>query len=154
MTQHERTGWRDTTFSSWRRASGKSFLDERHTAQDIDWLEYCTIHKEPIALIDGVCRDSTQELKEAALKKYVRPMKVLAESCGIDCYVMAYVADHENNIVLHGLFLNCFSGEITEVLDGFGISKFIHDIHTNCKQCKEIKKHVPEWNFWEWRHTS
>jgi len=50
--------------------------------------------------------------------------------------------------------LVCFSGETTEVLDGSSISKFIHEIHANCKYCKEIKKNAPEWNFWEWKHAN
>lgn len=146
MSKEERTGFRDTVFSKWRRASGKSTLVREHTAQDIDWLEYCYLHKTPLALIEGVCCEDSTKLLRAARKKYCVPLKKLAEIASIDAYVMAYVTD-KVDVVTCGLFLNIQNGSITEILDSDGISLFIHNIHKSCSQCDEANKNLSHYGF-------
>ena len=156
MSQHERTGFRDTVFSKWRRKYGKSYLDERHTAQDVDGLEYCNMHKDPLAIIDGTVCQSTLDLERKARGKYTDPMKALAKKAGIECYVMSYTVCVETEEVLNGLFVNCFTLESSGVLEGRSMSRFIHDIHTRCKQCKELRENMlsqgMEFGFFNWKH--
>lgn len=156
MSQEERTGFRDRVFSGWRRASGKSLLDKRHTAQDIDWMEFCFYHGDPVALIEAVCCFSPSSLMERATEKAkkTRSLKMLAERAGISAYVMAYVTNGIDEVT-HGVFIDLFSNSSTQILNGNEISKFIHGIHSSCKQCQKCKinceKFGIDWPDLSWR---
>lgn len=57
MSENERTGSRDLSYSRWHRSNSlKRFVGARAAFEcaviDIDWCEYCRLCKNPIALIE------------------------------------------------------------------------------------------------------
>ena len=137
VSQEERTGYRCLAFSRWRRRSGPSLLDERHTAIDIDWCEYCCTHNRPLALIEGVSCKDAYDLVPKARSKNARVTKKLAEMAGIDAYVIAYSSSGEKGIELAAI-KNLFTGGI-ECVDSNGLSRFLHSVHSSCKECEEVE---------------
>lgn len=88
MSEAERTGTRDLTYSQWHRTSSLSrFVDKVDAWEcgviDIDWCEYCRYCKQPLALIE------TQASK--ATPKSATVTRNLAALAGISAYSVSFV---------------------------------------------------------------
>lgn len=85
MSQHERTGTRDLTYSAWHRSrSTKRFLGAVRAAKlsmiDVDAVEFCFRCSKPLALI---------EVKDYhAQSLSMRVTLALADLAGIDAYLV------------------------------------------------------------------
>lgn len=95
MSDEERTGKRDLTYSRWhRRRSLAQYIDMDRANEvhqiDIDWCEYYFACKLPIALIE------TQQSK--APPKPARVTSELARMAGIDAYSVSYRTNEAGEI--------------------------------------------------------
>lgn len=86
MTEHERTGQRDLTYSAWHRSDSTSrFLGgmaNRLAMIDLDGVEYCKSCGRPVALI---------EVKHCmATRLSMAVTKALAAMAGIPAYLVRY----------------------------------------------------------------
>lgn len=99
MTEHERIGTRDLTYSAWHRSKSLSRYVARRAAFecaviDIDWCEYCRQCQEPLALI---------EMKRGAHPKDAAVMTRLAEKSGVPAYSLSYETNDHGDIALFRL---------------------------------------------------
>lgn len=140
MSMEEITGQRDRVFSLWRRPSGLSLLTEFHTAIDIDWCEYCSIHKTPLALIEGVRTPDVARLRNVAEKKVGEVSRRLAEMAGIDAYIIAYQTCEETSSVLAAVVRCLHTSSVSDVLNSDELSRFIAGIHEQCSGCHELER--------------
>lgn len=149
MSQHERTGKRCMAFSRWRRKNGASLLDERHTAIDVDWCEYCAIHNVPLALIECVRSWNKCQLIDTAKQKPASITLRLAKMANIKSFVVAYVPISDDDIEF-AVVRNLSTGEISGVLNSAGLSRFIDSIHRSCGLCNDIKKNCgDDFTYWD-----
>ncbi len=86
MSERERTGHRDLTYSAWHRT-----LDPSLHYIDLDDVEFCAVCKKPLALIE-VARDSGQ-WKPASVTW------TLAKLAGLPAWCILYRVDEEGQIV-------------------------------------------------------
>ena len=148
MSQHERTGKRCMVFSGWRRQQGKSLLDSRHTAIDVDFCEYCDIHRIPLALIECVRAWSADNLLETISGKSATITTKLAKQAGIDAFIVAYVPKSDDEIE-YAMYRDLITLQTSEILDSSGLSRFIDLIHRSCRSCKEVEKNCgSEFTYW------
>lgn len=90
MSDKERTGWRDLTYSHWHRAASvKRFLTGADAQKlgmiDIDGCEYCPFCGQPLALIE------TQ--RSTAVPKSAAVTAALAKMAGIPAWSVSVIAD-------------------------------------------------------------
>lgn len=98
MSQEERYGTRDLTYSAWhRRMSTRRFvgLERAQLLSMIDldgslYVEYDDGSKEPLALVE-TARDVGQAFKAATVSTR------LAQRAGLPCYVLLYSCSRERN---------------------------------------------------------
>lgn len=95
MSQRERTGQRDLTYSRWhRQESTRRFLGvsiaAKLTAIDIDWCEACAFCSTPLALIE------TQ--RSGAAPKSARITRELAYRADLAAYSVSYAVDSDGEI--------------------------------------------------------
>lgn len=95
MSDEERTGKRDLTYSQWHRRSSLSEHIGKVRAEclhmiDVDCCEYCFACGEPIALVE------TQ--KSESNPKPARVTSTLAKMAGIECYSVSYRVDSNDKI--------------------------------------------------------
>ena len=83
MSRLERYGTRDLTFSNWHRS-----LSDDATCIDIDFCEYCSKCRKPLALIE-LARDVGQAYKPTTV------LANLAKQAGIPAYLILYSLDPE-----------------------------------------------------------
>ena len=93
MSQRERTGSRDLTYSRWHRMENiKRFLPLRIAAClkviDIDWCEACQHCSEPLALIETQAGDRPP--------KPARISANLAQRAQIEAYSVSYVVEGDD----------------------------------------------------------
>lgn len=94
MSENERFGTRDQTYSAWHRSKRLSrYVGHRAAFEcstiDIDWCEYCRRCGEPLALI---------EMKRGTRPKDAKVMTALAERANVPAYSMAYELDDHGEI--------------------------------------------------------
>lgn len=99
MTELERTGTRDLTYSRWHRTKSLSrYVGQRPAFEcgliDIDWCEYCRRCNEPLALV---------EMMRGPRPKEAPVMTVLAEKAGVPAYSLSYELDDHGDISLFHL---------------------------------------------------
>lgn len=99
MSEEERFGTRDLTYSRWHRSKSLSRYVGRQAAYecstiDIDWCEYCRRCLKPLALI---------EMKQGPRPKDAKVMTALAEKANVPAYSMSYEVDDHGEIVLFHL---------------------------------------------------
>lgn len=92
MSEKERTGSRDLTYSRWHRTDSlKRFLDVREAFAckviDIDWCEYCGICKAPLALV---------ETKESRTVFDANITSALARLAGVQAFTVSYWRDGDD----------------------------------------------------------
>lgn len=95
MSDRERTGSRDLSYSRWHRTDSLSrFIDARVAFRckviDIDWCEYCADCRMPLALIE------TQNSK--ASPKDANVMSQLAKLAGVPAYSVSYWTDDGGDV--------------------------------------------------------
>lgn len=88
MSREERFNTRDLLFSRWHRT-----LPDNITCIDVDFLEYCQICREPLALIE-LARDVGQSYKPTLV------LERLAKAAKIDAYLILY---KPNDAAEHGI---------------------------------------------------
>lgn len=96
MSDNERTGVRDLTYSRWHRANHmKQFVGHKAAwdcgVVDIDWCEYCRACNAPLALIE------TQH--SSAPPKAARITTTLAKMAGLLAFSVSYTTDDTGEIV-------------------------------------------------------
>lgn len=82
MSRQERTGWRDEAFSRWHRGIEP---DNRLTAIDCDWLEYCARCRAPLAIFE-LCADPSRTDKTYTVTRK------LARQAGVPAWCVLYRA--------------------------------------------------------------
>lgn len=87
MSQDERWGKRDLTYSRWHRSPN---LPNDCTYCDVDGMEYCAVCKEPLVLVETAV-DIRQDDKDT------RPMERLAERANLPAWLVLYKKSDESD---------------------------------------------------------
>lgn len=125
MSDHERTGVRDLTFSGWHRAA----LSADCTAIDLDFLEYCRKCRAPLALIEIAKGHHTKVKPTTALRH-------LAECAEVPAWLVLYDIDPSGP---HGLSATFRLTRIWPARKEFGsqpqekVAAWLEQMHSGCK---------------------
>ncbi len=75
MSDNERYGQRDMVFSRWHRS-----LDKRLKFLDIDWVEFCDVCSEPLAVVE-IAQDVGQDWKPTTVLERIAKRSKLPAFC-------------------------------------------------------------------------
>lgn len=89
MSEQERYGTRDQTFSRWHRYPT---LPRWCKAIDLDFLEFCAFCKRPLALIE-LAQDVGQETKPTTV------LQQLSQMSGVPAYCILYTGEEPDVII-------------------------------------------------------
>lgn len=81
MSDHERYGQRDMLFSRWHRS-----LDTSYKFLDVDWVEFCHVCSEPLAVVE-IAQDVGQKWKPTTV------LERLAKRSKLPAFCILYQAD-------------------------------------------------------------
>lgn len=134
MSDHERTGERDLTYSKWHRQDSVSRYIPGDAAWglglvDIDGCEYCRACGKPLALIET--QASAREPKTA------RVMQELAAMAGIDAYSVSYQKGRDGEIELFRVRQVHPGQGVVQVMLPNIYAVFLHSLRINHRCAKQ-----------------
>jgi hypothetical protein len=146
-TRPERSGWRDELFSKWHRSLDP---DNLLTCMDVDWIEYCRLCKEAMAVFELTCDWNFTN-------KPITVTQTLAKRLDVFGYLLTYRGETVEDIEFrvrrlypdpqpYGTFKSATARQVEALL---------WNIHRYCRRCgttQEMPDGVPEFDTFGWCH--